>query len=359
MIAIIVLWIILGIIAFIVIMLHFSITAKIDLDKSGFDPKVEYLFFDIYPRPPKKEKVKKSRKKGSSEPAKEDIGEPFSDDFDEFMVSLDDDFSDSDNDVMGNVQTADNTDIMDDEEASEEVKAENILTDDVQQTADNIKTIETDDTDSANDKLSVTKMESSDNITEVEEVQQSKPVKKKNFFSAFKREKKPKDKPKAKKSRKKKSKLDDLKEKYNVIKPYIPMGWKYFKKLLKTIRFTDTKIELSVGKEDAYEAAMLYGKVQGGLFNVIALISGIFTVKIKKADVNCIFNEKAFDYDIHTVVRVRPSTVIAICFCVCVNFLRIYLPKRSAEKKARKKHRKERELKAKAAAENIGINNLS
>lgn len=359
MIAIIALWIILGIIAFIVIMLHFSITAKIDLDKNGFDLKVKYLFFDIYPRPPKKEKVKKSRKKGSSEPAKEDISEPFSDDFDEFMDSLDDDFSDSDNDVMGNVQTAENTDIVDDEEASEEVKAENIPTGEIKQTADKIETIVEDDTDSADNELSGSESESSDDIAKVEEVPQSKPVKKKSFFSAFKREKKPKDKPKAKRSRKKKSKLDDLKEKYNVIKPYIPMGWKYFKKLLKTIRFTDTKIELSIGKEDAYEAAMFYGKVQGGLFNVIALISGIFTVKIKKADVNCIFNEKAFDYDIHTVVRVRPSAVIAICFCVGVNFLRIYLPKKITEKKARKKRRKERELKAKAAAENIGINNLS
>lgn len=355
MIAIIVLWIILGIIAFIVIMLHFSITAKIDLDKNGFDLKVKYLFFDIYPRPPKKEKVKNSRRKGSSEPAKEGIGEPFSEDFDEFMDSLDDDFSDSDNAAAENVQTAENADIVDDDKVAEQVKPENILTNEVQETADNIKTIEADDTDSADDELSGSESESSDNLTEAEEIQQSEPVKKKSIFSAIKREKKPK----AKRSHKKKSKLDELKEKYNVIKPYIPMGWKYFKKMLKTVRFTDTKIELSVGKDDAYEAAMLYGKVQGGLFNVIALISGIFTVKIKKADVNCIFNEKAFDYDVHTVVRIRPSAVIAICFCVGVNFLRIYLPKRSAEKKARKKRRKERELKAKAAAENIGINNLS
>lgn len=359
MIAIIVLWIILGIIAFIVIMLHFSITAKIDLDKNGFDLKVKYLFFDIYPRPPKKEKVKKSHRKGSSEPSKEDIGEPFSEDFDEFMDSLDDDFSNSDNAVTENIRTGEKANIVDDEKVSEKVNAENILTEEVQETADNIETIVEDNTDSADDELSVTETESSDDITEVEEIQQSEPVKKKSIFSAIKRENKPKDKPKAKKSRKKKSKLDELKEKYNVIKPYIPMGWKYFKKLLKTVRFTDTKIELAVGKEDAYEAAMLYGKVQGGLFNVIALISGIFTVKIKKADVNCIFNEKAFDYDVHTVVRVRPSAVIAICFCIGVNFLRIYLPKRSAEKKARKKRRKERELKAKAAAENIGINNLS
>lgn len=44
MITIIVLWILLGIIAVIVILLHFSITAQIDLNKKGFDLKVRYMF---------------------------------------------------------------------------------------------------------------------------------------------------------------------------------------------------------------------------------------------------------------------------------------------------------------------------
>ena len=60
MITIIVLWILLGIIAVIVILLHFSITAQIDLNKKGFDLKVRYMFFDIYPRKPKKKKQKRS-----------------------------------------------------------------------------------------------------------------------------------------------------------------------------------------------------------------------------------------------------------------------------------------------------------
>lgn len=62
MITIIVLWILLGIIAVIVILLHFSITAQIDLNKKGFDLKVRYMFFDIYPRKSKKKKQKSSKK---------------------------------------------------------------------------------------------------------------------------------------------------------------------------------------------------------------------------------------------------------------------------------------------------------
>ena len=67
---------------------------------------------------------------------------------------------------------------------------------------------------------------------------------------------------------------------------------------------------------------MLYGKVQDGLFNTIAILAGVFTVKLKKADVNCIFDEKKFGYDVHTIVRVRPSTLIAIGFSRALIFLK-------------------------------------
>ena len=58
MITIIVLWILLGIIAVIVILLHFSITAQIDLSKKGFDLKGRDMFCDIYPRKSRKKNQK-------------------------------------------------------------------------------------------------------------------------------------------------------------------------------------------------------------------------------------------------------------------------------------------------------------
>ena len=261
MITIIVLWILLGIIAVIVILLHFSITAQIDLNKKGFDLKVRYMFFDIYPRKPKKKKQKRSKKA--------ELPEDSFDDFEEFEANV---------------------------EAGAEDKPEKIT----------VK-------------------------------QEKKGFAGKLFHKKDKGEKKPVSKSKEKK----KSKFYELKAQYKKVKPYIPMGWKYFKKLLKAIRFTDTRIVLDVGKEDAYEAAMLYGKVQAGLFNTIAILAGVFTVKLKKADVNCIFDEKKFGYDVHTLVRVRPSTLIAIGFCTGVNFLKIYLSGRRKKKRAAKRRSKE------------------
>ena len=187
-----------------------------------------------------------------------------------------------------------------------------------------------------------------DNDTNVEAGAADKPEEitvkqeKKGFAGKlFHKKDKGEKKPVSKSKEKKKSKFYELKAQYKKVKPYIPMGWKYFKKLLKAIRFTDTRIVLDVGKEDAYESAMLYGKVQAGLFNTIAILASVFTVKLKKADVNCIFDEKKFGYDVHTLVRVRPSTLIAIGFCTGVNFLKIYLSGRRKKKRAAKRRSKE------------------
>lgn len=302
MITIIVLWILLGIIAVIVILLHFSITAQIDLNKKGFDLRVRYMFFDIYPRKPKKKKQKRSKKA--------ELPEDSFDDFEEFEDNIEESLP-----VPQTDDTPDKTG-----EVSEQI---------IEAKPEKIEKNE------ADENVSVTGAE--DKPEKITVKQEKKGFVGKLFHKKDKGEKKPVSKSK----KKKKSKFYELKAQYKKVKPYIPMGWKYFKKLLKTIRFTDTRIVLDVGKEDAYEAAMLYGKVQAGLFNTIAILAGVFTVKLKKADVNCIFDEKKFGYDVHTLVRVRPSTLIAIGFCTGVNFLKIYLSGRRKKKRAAKRRSKE------------------
>ena len=63
MIAIIVLWILLALIAVVVILLHFSVTAYIKANSDGFDIRIKYMFFTVYPRPPKSKKQKNQNKK--------------------------------------------------------------------------------------------------------------------------------------------------------------------------------------------------------------------------------------------------------------------------------------------------------
>lgn len=322
MITIIVLWILLGIIAVIVILLHFSITAQVDLNKKGFDLKVRYMFFDIYPRKPKKKKQKRSKKAELPEDSFDDF-EEFEDNIEESLpIQQTDDTPDKTGEVSEQIIEAKP------EKIEKNEADENVSVSEVEDKQEVISDIDTD-----------TKVEAGaeDKPEEITVKHEKKGFAGKLFHKKDKGEKKPVSKSKGKK----KSKLDELKAQYKKVKPYIPMGWKYFKKLLKAIRFTDTKIVLDVGKEDAYEAAMLYGKVQAGLFNTIAILAGVFTVKLKKADVNCIFDEKKLGYDVHTLVRVRPSTLIAIGFCTGVNFLKIYLSGRRKKKRAAKRRSKE------------------
>jgi hypothetical protein len=283
-ITIIVLWILLAIIAIIVILLHFSVTVEIC---GGTDTKlrfkIKYMFFTLYPRSSEKSH---RRKKSHTE-----------------KNSGDNEFSDSDEELFGDsFGEGEISEGEDSEEQSENADYSDFFADE----------------DSHEDKH--------------EEFR----LKEKASDENSGREKSHREKSSG-------GRLGGLKRKYNFIKPYIPMGWKYFKKLLKAVRFTETEIEIVTGKEDAYESAMRYGKIQGGLFNLLALLSGIFTVSLKKADVNCVFNEDVLKANGKTAVRVRPSTVIAIAVCVIVNFLRMFLPdflrKRKAKKKALKNKR--------------------
>lgn len=302
--AIIVLWILLGLIALIVILLHFSVTVEIKGGtNSDFVLKIKYMGFTVYPRPPKSKK-KKSVKPKKNRKAKENLKE--------FTDDLEDDFDGEDQDEQQDL-TADTEQIADFAEISQKEETESLS-----QMSENTLTADGDkpaDSPAEQGKSEVGK--------------KSDKEKKKKFGKKAKEKSQKADS-------KSGGKLDDLKQKYYMIKPYIPMGWKYFKKLLKTIRFTNTKIDIVTGKEDAYESAMFYGKIQAALFNVLAVISGIFTVKLKKADVHCVFNEKKLEANGETVIKVRPSAMIAISVCIAVSFLKIFLRQRHEKKKAEK-----------------------
>ncbi len=285
MMTIIVLWILLSIIALIVILLHFSISAYIKVDEEGFEVRLKYFFFTIYPKKTKKQKTKKSK---SVRDGKRKNKKEFSDD-------LDDEFSDVFFDRNENDE-----DNIKDSGISDNVSAENA--------ASLEQSYQCNGSGSESDKKKP----------------RSEILKKEN--------KKTKQKKISHKEDQKKSKSSSVKEIYNKIKPYFPMGWKYFKKLLKTIRITDVKIEVNVGREDAHEAAVYYGAVQGALFNTLGHICNMFSVKIKKANVNCIFIKNTINGTAECYIKVRPSAMIAIAFCVGINFLFVFLKQRRQNK---------------------------
>ena len=267
-------WTMLGLLIFIVVMLHFSVSVHLRASRAeGIDIRAKYLFLTIYPRGNKKPKP------AAAPPA-------FSDDMSFELTDMDDDGFDDDDLPEPEPLTEEETPSQEDAAPAPEEQP------------------------AADDKPA--------------EAEPPKPEDKKDD-----------QKPEAPKE-KSKGKLAALKEKFERIKPYIPIGWKAVKKFCKAIRFEGVEIQADVGRFDAHEAAIYYGAVQGALFDLLGKIAAIFTLKLKRADVICHFNENKLDGFAELTVRVRPSTLIAIAFCTAVNFLRVFLRERRKRKKAAK-----------------------
>ncbi|MBE6873480.1 MAG: hypothetical protein E7493_06195 [Ruminococcus albus] len=311
MITTIVLKILLIIILVIVILLHFSVTVFVRGGTGGnFEIKLRYLGITLYPRPKKKKKKKKRRKKKKAVKPKQEISETNTEKMTETVAEVAEEKPD---------ETADT------QSAAEEIHSatvEEVFGEEDISVGEETSSIE-------------------------DEKPEDKPAGKKGRKSRKKKEKKKKEKkPREKKEKPEKgeSKLDGLKRKWEFIKPYIPPAWKYSKKLLKAVRIEDVKINIDTGKEDAAESAQFYGKLQAALFSVLNFLAMIFTLRVKEANINCHFNVKRLDAEGEAVVKVRPSTMIAIAFCLLFCCAKIFIPY---------KFRQWREKRRKKSAEKI------
>ena len=274
-------WTMLGLLVLIIVLLHFSVSIHLEASRSaGISIKAKWLFLTLYPRGSGKKKPAQN-----APPA-----EPL-DAFDDDLLADLDEFADSAEDSP--------------DEAPEPESAS--------ETAEGSETSEESSPEEEKD-------EPSESEAPPEE---SKDKKKKE-----KAEKPPKEKGKGK--------LAALKEKFEKVRPYIPIGWKAVKKFCKAIRFEGVEIQGEVGRFDAHEAAIYYGMVQKLVFGLLEKIALIFTLKLKRADVRCCFNENRIDGSAALTVRVRPSTLIAIAFCTGINFLITFLRQRRKKKKAAK-----------------------
>ena len=288
------LYIILGLIALIVILLHISVTVCLTADnKEGVKYSVKYLFFTIYPRKPKANKSKKKQKK-KKEPddippldeaeLEAELARLDSEDIDDFDELFEDD---APFETYEQVPTVDSIEPVDKKAARQRAKAER---------------------------------------------KQAKQAKK----AAKQAGKQEKEEAKEQKEEGGRGGIGGLADKFNYYKPLLPMGWRYFKKLLKAIRLYDTEVSLVTAKPDAYESAMFYGKLQIALNNAVTLLCGIFTVRIRALGIKCEFNDDKLDYHAAVKVKLRPSTVIAIAVCVLINYLSFrFKKKREAKRNAR------------------------
>jgi len=301
----IVLYVLLGIIIFIFIVLHFSIVAEATFSNEKKDIKVKFLFFTIYPLKEKVKKVKKKPKKPKKSKKPKKLKNKRKKE--KLLKKLEKEKQDYKNAL-----------IQADKVSNRENAFKEFLPKSEGEVRQNIEKV-------------VEK-----NLGENLDKQTSKTNEKPNSKGKTEKEKKKIKQKKDKKEKSENNKFDELKAKWEKIKPFIPIGKKVIKKLVKAIRISDLDLQLAVANEDAYECAMAYGKTNIAVFNTLAVLKIFFTVKVKRINITSKFNSADTEYDFYCKIKTRPSTIIAIAVSTLVNYLYIVIKKKREDKKENK-----------------------
>lgn len=141
-------------------------------------------------------------------------------------------------------------------------------------------------------------------------------------------------KKKSKKPKKKHSlDKDGFPEKLEIIKMIINSSKKGLKRLVKGIRIDDIALDFFVANEDAYEAAMNYGRVNMAVYNTIAFLRTFFTVSIDHVNISVRFNSSDSAYDGSLKLKLTPHTALLTTASIFLKFLvNNYKDKKEKEK---------------------------
>lgn len=281
----------LAVILILILLLHFSVCVYLHAGADGVRYSVKYLGFTVYPR------KKKPEKADADTPEKPD--DP--DEVAELADVEEDDLEAEVERFASEYQTAEYDEDTADEQIAEQIEDE---TDGSESLPEDTAALEdTDKKDKTAEKESTDKSEKSDS-------------KKRSGGLA--------------------AKVKSIRRKYEKIRPYIPYTWKMFKKLLKTVRIRLDDVSMTVGREDAHEAAIYYGSLQVIVSHMLMALGGMFSLSVKKCDISCRFSENHFSGSGDISVRIRPSAAVFIVLCIAVNAAVIFIKQKLKARKAKK-----------------------
>lgn len=106
--------------------------------------------------------------------------------------------------------------------------------------------------------------------------------------------------------------LDGLNEKKQAFQLLWELCFGPVKKLLLKIRIDSVVIDFAAADEDAYNAAMLYGKMNAAVWNVIGWLKAMTHIKLSSVKVDCLFDspKDKTRYDGSCTVKLRPASVV-------------------------------------------------
>lgn len=129
----------------------------------------------------------------------------------------------------------------------------------------------------------------------------------------------------------------ELTDKIDFILSTIDVAWSPLKRIFKGFRFSELYIDFIIANEDAYKCAITYGRLCGIIYNGLAQISRLFTVRLKTVDIQPGFGLNKSRWDASFSLDFRAGTVVIAGFAFLITFIfKVFLPSKFKKRKAKK-----------------------
>lgn len=108
-------------------------------------------------------------------------------------------------------------------------------------------------------------------------------------------------------------------------------------KIFRGIHLEDIYIDFIISDTDAYKCAVNYGRISGALYNLLAQMSRLFTVRFKTVDVRCGFAIEKSQWDGSLRVRLCLGTfVLSGIWFIGAYVFRVFIPDKIAKSRSKK-----------------------
>ena len=115
--------------------------------------------------------------------------------------------------------------------------------------------------------------------------------------------------------------------------------------LVKKIRFVNMRVFVSVGADSADETAIRYGMVCGAVYNTLAAIDSMMTLRVKSVDVVSDFVTGEMQYDISFLAKLRIGSILKAAIGILISILRTILKRNAQQEEALQAMQKQKGLK--------------
>ena len=115
--------------------------------------------------------------------------------------------------------------------------------------------------------------------------------------------------------------------------------------LLKKIRFVNMRVFVSVGADSADETAIRYGMVCGAVYNTLAAIDSMITLRVKSVDVVSDFVTGEMRYDISFLAKLRIGSILKAAIGILISIVRMMFRRNAQQEEALQVMQKQKGLK--------------